>query len=147
MSVPASPTLGIVDDLISAVVAAGIGAWDPNGIYKEGQYGFVIGALPSTPSAVIGVNAYPVSVDVEPGTDIQGVQFRIRTGSRDPRPAYGITDGLMDTLHGVSDLMLGGFHVPLIWRNSLGDLGLDESGRYEVTDNYYMYVDRRSTTD
>jgi hypothetical protein len=32
--------------------------------------------------------------------------------------------------------------VPLIWRNSLADLGLDTSDRYEITDNYYLYVDK-----
>lgn len=142
-----SPTLAIAKDFVTLLTAVGIGKWDDEGIYPEGQFGYVIGALPSTPNAVIGVNPYTVSVDTEPGTDILGIQLRIRTGSRDPRPGFAIADRFMDTLHGVTGIRLGGFNIPLIWRNSLGDLGLDESARYEVTDNYYMYVDRRSTTD
>lgn len=145
MQIAPSPSVQIVHDLIQVLVGAGIGTWDDEGFYSEGQYGFVIGALPPTPNQVIGVNYYTVSVDTEPGVDTVGIQFRIRTGSADPRPTFGITDMLMDTLHGVGGLVLGGFNVPLIWRNSVGDMGLDESSRYEVTDNYYIYVDRRST--
>lgn len=145
MLIDQSPTLEVVKDLLQVLASTGVGAWNAEGFYSEGQYGFVIGALPPTPNQVIGVNVYTVSVDTEPGVDTIGVQFRIRTGSPDPNPAFGITDMLMDRLHGVEGVKFGGFNIPLIWRNSLGDLGLDESSRYEVTDNYYMYVDRRST--
>ena len=144
MKIDQSPTVAIARDLVQSLVDTGVGAWNSQGVYSNGQYGFVIGALPRELSQVIGLTPYAVSTDTEPGVDTQGFQFRIRTGSADPNPAIGIADMLLERLHGVEGLRLGGFNIPLIWRNSLADLGLDEAGRYEITDNYYMYVDRRS---
>ncbi|WP_291280011.1 minor capsid protein [Galactobacter sp.] len=139
-----SMTLDLVGGFIGLMVRAGIGTWDDtgNGLYKAGDMGIVIGTMPQTPADLISVTPYVAQVDVEPDVDVRAIQVRIRTGSRDPRPAIGIVDRLHDTLNGLGPVTLGGWNVPLIWRNSLMDLGLDTSDRYEITDNYYLYVDK-----
>lgn len=137
-----SLTLEVTAGLIADLAAANIGVWRENGIYQEGEYGIVLGQLPHTPATMIGVTPYMHNPDVEPGTDQMAVQIRIRTNSRDPRTVIHTLDRVFDTLHGVEHKVYGRWHIPLIWRHLLADLGPDDNGRYEVTDNYHMYVDR-----
>lgn len=132
----------ITAGLVGVLAAKSIGVWKPDGIYQPGEVGIVMGALPQDPPALIGVTPYMHQPQVEPGVDLVAVQFRARSGSRDPRPAFAFADAFHDQFHGVEGLRLGDYHSPLMWRNQLGDLGLDGNDRYEITDNYYLYVDR-----
>lgn len=140
-----SLTLDVTAGVISMLVEAGIGTWDETGIYTEATTppGIVVGRLPQTPAAVIGVNPYIAQMDAQPGTDIRAVQIRIRTPSRDPRPAIRTVDQLEELLHGRENLTFSGHPVPLIWRHSLADLGVNDQDQYELTDNYYMFVDTK----
>jgi hypothetical protein len=142
MDVTDSLTLDLAAGFIDLMVnEAHVGTWKEDG-YKNGDLGIVIGAMPQAPADLIAITPYVAQVDVEPGVDVRAFQVRIRSGSRDPRPCIQAVDRLHDTLNGLGPVTLGGHSVPLIWRNSLADLGLDTSDRYEITDNYYLYVDK-----
>src|SRR5699024_8940549 len=119
MEIDQSPTVAIARDLVQSLVDTGVGAWNSQGVYSNGQYGFVIGALPRELSQVIGLTPYAVSTDTEPGVDTQGFQFRIRTGSADPNPAIGIADMLQERLLGVDGIRLGGMYISLDCRHNL----------------------------
>lgn len=142
MIVQDSLTLAVTGGLIAELAAAGAGVWDETGIYKEGDWGIVFGRLPHSPATMIGVLPYMHNPDVEPGTDQMAVQVRIRSDSPSPVSVITVLDKVFDTLHGIEHKQWGGYHVPVVWRHFFADLGPDQNGRYEVTDNYYMYVDR-----
>lgn|GEM_PF-1797666 len=139
-----SLTLDLTAGFVALLVDAGAGTWRETGIYTTGERGIVIGALPQTPGDLLGITPYVAQSDVEPGVDVRAFQVRVRSGSRDPRPALAVVDLLHDTLNGLQPGNLGGHSVPLIWRATLADLGLNADDRYEITDSYYLYVDKES---
>lgn len=139
-----SKTIDITRGFIDMLDAAGIGFWS----YTDEPYpddpdrpGIFFGALPYQPVNALGVHPYPVMMDAEPGTDVLAIQVRIRTDTTAPDPAIAIADQLEATFHGREHLDLRGWHIPLMWRNSLAVLGEGDAGNFEITDNYYMYVD------
>lgn len=72
----------------------------------------------------------PVLADVE-----VRAQFRIR-GTADIRTVSLISDGLFTALHGLAQVSLGGVAVAAVQRVSSVPLGVDETGRWQQTDNY-----------
>lgn len=138
-----SKTSEITAGFIAMMHAEKIGFWSETVAYQDtpNRPGIIFGALPYSPVNALGVHPYPVTMDAQPGTDVLAIQVRIRTGSTAPDPAIAIADQLEATFHGREHLMFGGWHIPLMWRNSLAVLGETDSGSFEITDNYYMYVD------
>lgn len=136
---------------------AGVGNWDPDGIYPTTTTGIYLKALPGTetsPDVALALTAY--GVDDTPGWDEDadggrvvtiGVQVRAR-GTGDPRTVDDLTDAIYRALHGARDLTLGSdipVAVTLIWRVSLADLGPDDEGRWETTSNFYAHTTRPLT--
>lgn len=141
---PPSKTTEITDGFIDMIDKAGIGFWSKDVAYEDDPNkppGIYFGAIPHDPANALGIHPYPVGMDAAPGVDVMAIQVRIRTATTDPGPAVYIADQLEAEFHGREHLNLGGWHIPLIWRNSLAVLGENDSGNFEITDNYYMYVD------
>ncbi|PXA77932.1 minor capsid protein [Auritidibacter sp. NML100628] len=137
-----SITLETTAGFIALMVEAGVGTWNEDGLYQPDDWGIVVGRLPHTPAKLIGVTPYVARVDAQPRVDERAIQVRYRSASPDPRPLIILVDRLHDHIHGRSNINLGGHHVPLIWRHSLADLGADQNNQYEITDNYYFYLDK-----
>lgn len=138
-----SKTSEITFGFIDMMHEARIGFWSETEAYPDDpdRPGIFFGAMPHQPVNALGVHPYPVMMDAEPGTDVLAIQVHIRTDTTAPDPAIAIADQLEATFHGREHLTLGGWHIPLMWRNSLAVLGEGDTGNFEITDNYYMYVD------
>jgi|SRR5690625_574176 len=138
-----SKTPQILGGFIHLMTEVGIGTWDPDGLYSDetDPPGIVLGELPHELNSVLGINPYPVMMDTEPGVDVLGVQIMIRTQGPRVDQAMAVADRLEATFHGLENQDFGGYNLPLIWRNSLANLGPNDTGNYQITDNYYMYID------
>jgi|SRR5690625_995448 len=141
---PESKTPQVVGGFIRLMVAAGIGQWlDETMPYTPGMDppGIISGPLPPELDSGLGVNPYPVMTDTEPGVDVLGIQVMIRTKGPRVDKAMAVADWLEETFHGLDQQTFGGYNIPLIWRNSLANLGPNDDNNYQITDNYYMYID------
>ncbi|WGH92094.1 minor capsid protein [Auritidibacter ignavus] len=139
-------SLDIAAGITGLLVAKNIGVWEENGVYEKNTLRppIFIGRLPAEPLLAIGVTPYVASMDTKLGVDIRAVQIRLRNATSDPRPVIDLADRLEDLLHGRENLTFGSYPIPLIWRHSLSVLGAGETNNYQITDNYYMYVDTKS---
>jgi hypothetical protein len=99
--------------------------------------------LPADPERAIALAAYPVTDHPMLNDVVVGVQFRIR-GTTDPRVSAGVADAVYGELHGLRGpgLQVGGIDVRLVARQSGTQLGPDQTGRDERTENYYIHAAR-----
>ena len=151
-------TTGITTTLLTCLAQhledAGVGNWDPDGTYTTDTVGIYLKALPGTetdPDTALALTAYGVDdtptwdEDTDGGRAVTiGVQVRAR-GTRDPRVVDDLTDATYRALHNATGLTLGTdtpLPVALIWRVSLADLGPDDEGRWETTQNFYAHTTR-----
>ncbi len=129
--------MNLVTGLAEHIAAAGVALWDPAGGYAdtETRTCLMYRAVPLAPDRIISLGEYGPTADVDQADAVARVQARIR-GDRDPRTVDGIADSLFDLLHGATRLYLGGVSVVQVRRISTAQLGPDENGRWERTDNY-----------
>ncbi|MFF4672287.1 minor capsid protein [Streptomyces sp. NPDC001279] len=136
-----SYTTDLVEGLAELLDEQGIGTYGrPDEPYPSEGTAIVIGFMPAVPDSVLCLTPYPV--EDTGGTDaITAVQVRMRAG-RDPREVYALADTVCDLLHGREHFRLRGLPVALMWRQSEGQLGLDSTGRMEMSANYYARTTR-----
>lgn len=131
-------TENLITGLAQYLAAAGVGVWQPNGVYTAGQTAIVYRAVPQTPDRLITLAPYPIADAYQGLADTTvGVQARIR-GTTDPRVCDGIADALYELLDSATNLRLGGVAVVQIYRQSAVPLGQDGNGRWEASHNYYV---------
>lgn len=136
-------TTNLVEGMAALLAAAGAGTWSPGGTYTDGQTGITVGVIPQAPDRIICLSPYPV--DDPPGLlDVTvAVQVRVR-GTTDPRVVQDIADAVYDALHGAQPGQLGGVLVAQVFRQSASSLGVDQVGRWERSENYYVQATRPS---
>ncbi|HEY8985674.1 MAG TPA: minor capsid protein [Streptomyces sp.] len=138
-----SYTSSLLDGIGALLDAAGIGTFDPDHVFVEGETGIFRGVMPDTPERAIAMTAYPVE-DTDLTDAITGVQFRMRAG-RDPDAIDDLADALFDALHNRQHYQVGGIHISLSWRQSQAWIGQDAHGRMELTSNFYFRTVRPGT--
>jgi Bacteriophage minor capsid protein len=140
--------MGWTNDLLTGVAerlaAAGVGVWRPAGpAYTDDETAIVVGSLPQQPSTVVALAAYAVTASAALNDTTIGVQARIRgVSGGDQRPAADLADAVFEALHGLRQQTIGGIWVAQITLQSSAQLGPDQQGRDERTDNYYMQAAR-----
>lgn len=123
--------------LAAHLAAAGVGAWNPAGVYTADQTAIVVGVTPTAPDRCVTITPYTVA-DATAGSDtVQGFQVRCRAGRGNPVDVYDLADAVHEALHGATDLTLGQARVALIYRASHTQLGVDENGRHQTVSNFY----------
>lgn len=135
-------TADLAHGLAEYLAAAGIGAYRPTGVYRDGEIGIVIGAAPASPSRLVVLNPYPLVDDVEQADSVVGLQVRVRSGTPDPREALALADAVFDVLHGATHLHFGDIAVHLVQRAASAPMGQDHNRRYEHADTYRLTAHR-----
>lgn len=148
-----SVAVSILAAFVREIVAAGLGTWAEPGtdirrIEDPSAPILIIGPVPAEPVNSIGLTPYIAQMDAASGLDIRAVQFRIRTKGKNPKPGLILTDRLSDLFHGRDKFPLRDGDVsPLVWRNSVAVLGETAGGNFEITNNYYLYIENRFTQE
>ncbi|MBB4915096.1 minor capsid protein [Streptosporangium saharense] len=140
-------TRDLLSGLAMLLAEAGVGEWNPTGVYDGTRTALTIGGLPASPDTAIALAIYGVgrAGDDAAQTDASvQVQFRVR-GKADPRVVDDLADLVFDALHGLSDRVLPtGVLVLLSQRRIVAPLDRDSNGRWERADCYELLVDRPS---
>jgi hypothetical protein len=122
--------------------AENVGAW--GGPFAPTDTAIVIDSLGATPDKGIALTLY--DVEHTAGTDsVMGLQCRVRGNPKDRTAAKDILDRLLDTLHDLEAVTIGGVPIVRIWWQSGANLGPDALNRPEHTANYYLQITRTGT--
>lgn len=139
-------TTNLLTGLAQHLAAAGVGVWNPAGVYTAGQAGIVLGAVPPAPDRIITLTGYGVTDDPTLADTVTGVQVRCRWAGADPRLVDDLADQVFDLWQGSGPLTLStGVRVLLLQRRSSTSLGTDGNGRWSRADNFYVTTHRPST--
>ncbi|XVU25809.1 minor capsid protein [Actinoplanes sp. CA-054009] len=125
------------------LAAAGIGTWNPDGVYTETEVGILVRAVPSSPDRIITLAPYVVASTPGEADVTAGLQIRVR-GTKDPRACEDLGDAIFELLDGAEDLRWGGIPIVQVYRQSYASLGADGNGRWEISHNYYVEAMRPS---
>lgn len=128
-----------MDDRALTLVIAGwlhtadVGVWRPDGPpYTASEVGIFYGPIGATPDRALGVTVYGTDDDVALGTAIRWVQVRARGARGRPDGADVLAGDVFHVLHGVH----ARDGISRARRISSAQLGPDDNGRQERTDNY-----------
>lgn len=143
-----SKTVDLTAGIVSLLVQHNIGRWSETAQLPEADTPAIsLGDIGTVPIRALGLNVYTVKTDVERGVDHMGVVFLIRTPEKIPLEAVKVADKLEDTFHGREHNFFRKWHIPVMWRHSLADLGPNENDHYQLTDTYHFYVDTYREAD
>jgi hypothetical protein len=121
------------------------GTWSPTAALVEGVTGIVAGAMPSQPSKLIALTLYPVADDPALSDATIGCQIKMR-GDRNTATVADMAEAVFNVLHGLTHMDVGApgarVHINQMYRKSYTDLGPDDSGRFERSENYWIEVNR-----
>jgi hypothetical protein len=136
--------IGIAQYLSDNIQAAGFEQSQSSSYPSAGTlFGIYILALPESPDTGISLTLYP-GPDSTPklGHDTPNLQARVR-GTREPRTAMGMAQGVYNQLHGLTETLLseGTYVTTCVGLNS-GPvyIGRDANGRHEFTVNFRLQV-------
>lgn len=142
-------TVDLLTGLAQHLAAAGVASWYGTDPFPDAPPlpPVALRTLPDRPDRAFALDAY-VEVETEDAdlSDVTtAVQLQTR-GTKDPGDVDDLADAAWDVLHGARMLTLGSgltaVHTSLIYRRSSAHLGVDDHGRYERSDNYYILASR-----
>lgn len=123
---------------VAATLATRTGwAWQPASPYTVDQVGIFYGPIGTTPDKACGIRVYLPSDDLATGLKVRQVQLRFRGTPGDPAGADVLADQAFSALHGLARVA----GLNLVTRVSMAQLGADDNGRQERTDNYQIILD------
>lgn len=136
----------LTEGFAQLLAAAGVGAWNPTGVYQSTDLGILLKLLNATPDNAIALTAYPVTDDPTLSDTVTGLQVMTRAGGQDPRPVDDIADAVFNQLQGLHDTDLAtGVHVVLVEHKGGSSMGQDDLHRWSRVDNYYVTAWRPSS--
>lgn len=119
--------------------------WDEALVYPAGtSWPIYISLAPSEPDELITLTPYPVSVGIDQGADVWGIQVLVR-GTEDVRSATDASDSIFDAVHGATYPDFDGLAVSQIRSLNTAPPDRDERGRAQVLSNFHLNVDRITT--
>lgn len=134
--------MGFTEDLLTGMAeqlqTAGVGTWNPSGVYSLGQTGITIRAIPQSPDRLITLADYVVDDFRGMADHTLGVQVRVRGLPRDPFDASNLADGVFDALHALSGVTWQGVPIVDCYRASHTSLGSDGHDRWSYSQNYLV---------
>lgn len=135
MTAPAYTSL--VTDLAQHIANAGLGQWNPDGIYRTyAPPAIYLGILPDEAGNAMALNVYHDDRSVDDASPMIRVQIRVR-GTRDPRITNQIADDIFKLLHDKTSYQLdNATHVLLSRRHLRAPEDTDANGRWHRADSY-----------
>jgi hypothetical protein len=146
---PTDLLVGIAEELH----AAGIGLWGGlTGAISASPTlpAIVLRQLPSEPSFVLALYHYRLAADAKLTDSLIGVNFRVRSGTKNPGPASFVLESVFLKLHALGRFRFGigtdhELRITDMYWQSEADLGPDTNGRPERSANYYVQLNQPNT--
>jgi hypothetical protein len=139
-------TKELLEGFATLLAGAGLGlTWNPSGVYTSGQTGIFLKLLPQAPDRCVALFLVDTSDNPSMPLGSKMLQVRGRGARNNPIDVDEILDPIFDTLHGRTNLTIGGQTVIQIERRVSTTDGIDDLIRAERVDQYYMDVDAAPT--
>lgn len=137
------PNSLLIAEAAGLLSAAGIGLWNPDGVYPPNPDRPVIidSVMPASPDSVITLTAYPVSSGAGDEDDVVGLQVRTRASGARPDTVRAIDRDVYEVLQNRQG-SIGAVPVTRCLAQSSSTLGQDSSKRWEWSTNYYVSLPR-----
>ncbi|KRE79947.1 minor capsid protein [Arthrobacter sp. Soil763] len=138
-----SATTDLLEGIARQLHTAGIGVYNPDGVYTPEQVGIVLKVVPASPDRVIVLNVYTPGAADNPDQPLSTTAVQVRTRGRANKPFD--TDETLDAvntlLQGQEQYRYGTVQALAVTRTSSVPLGQDGNKRFEHADNYYVDVE------
>ncbi|MCC2033068.1 minor capsid protein [Microbacterium allomyrinae] len=139
-------TRDLLTGIAELLAASGLGlSWNPAGVYPAGQTGIFMLFTPTAPDRCVVLNLVDRADDPSMPLGEKMLQVRGRGNRNDPLDVADLLDPIFDTLHGRTNLVIGGQTIIQILRRTSAPMGTDDSVRFERADQYYLDVDAAPT--
>ena len=129
-------------------MSAGLDAWEAavrRVVQEATSWKTTSGVQPTTPDQVVTVKAYQDPIPADPGdvTRLVRVQVRVRQAANSTVPTANATaETVMRSLLGHGLHLAPGLPTARVTHLSTAQLGVDDKGRDERTDNYQITTTR-----
>lgn len=142
-----STTTDLLEGIARQLHTAGIGVYNPDGIYTPDQVGIVLKVVPAAPDRVIVLNAYTPGNADNPDQPLSttAVQIRARGRANKPLDTDATLDAVNTLLQGQEQYRYGTVQALSVSRASSVPMGQDGNKRFEHADNYYVDVELPAT--
>ena len=137
------PTMRAITRAVCERLAQAGAAYWPG---EDGAYTLTPGGAPpvyakrlqATPDTALAVATYQIDPPIDPGDPVTVVRVQVR--ARAPYDADPLADTALAALHGAHHQEWGGLHVARCAHLSALQLGADQAGLDERTDNYELHI-------
>lgn len=142
MTTPQPTMRAITRAVCERLAQAGVAYWPG----EDGDYTRPPGGPPpvyakrlqTTPETALAVAAYQIDPPITPGDNVTVARVQVR--ARAPYDADPLADAALTALHGAHHQKWGGLRVARCAHLSAVQLGADQAGLDERTDNYELHI-------
>jgi hypothetical protein len=144
-----SYTTDLLVGVAQQIAAAGLGVYNPTGVYASTDTAIVFKNVPISPDRCIVLNVYGTGAPEDPQTAVSqlGLQVRCRGLANPVMDVNDLADSIFLLLQGQKHQQYGTVHANQIRRNSSVPIGQDSNKRQEHADNYYVDCDMPNGTN
>lgn len=132
----------LLTGLAERLHAAGAGVYDPDGVVADPQTGIYLIRVPEAPLKIISLRTYDSDDDPKLSDMVMMVQARTRAGKA-PLDVLRLSGLVYGALHGLERVWIceaEPLHLIQVYRESEADVGPDERGSWERTENYLVQL-------
>lgn len=132
----------LLTGLAELLHAGGAGTWSPSGSVEDPNTGIYLIRVPESPLKIISLRTYDLDDDPKLSDMAMMVQVRTRAGKA-PLDVLDVSGAAYRVLHGLERVFVCAaepLHVIQMFRESEADVGPDERGNWERTENYTVQL-------
>lgn len=137
-------TRDILTGYAALIAAAGIGVWNPSGVYQTTDTGIYVKTMPdgdTIPDRCIVLNVIPLTDDVSIPFGRVMIQVAARGQRGDPFDVDDILDPVFDLMQGRIGDTFGDTSVAQVFRSGSVPMGQDSQSRWTRADKYFADLD------
>lgn len=143
MSVTTDLLTGVAVKIAAEVTPAVV--WSPTGVYTTSQTGIMLKFTPDKPDRVVVLTAVNQGDDISMPLGQVMIQVKGRGLPNRPTDVDDLLDSIFTVLHGTTNLVFGSVTVIQMNRKVRVPMGMDDSKRWELIDQYYLDVSTAPT--
>lgn len=143
-------TRDLLTGYAQVIATAGIGVWNPNGVYQLTDTGLYVKTMPdgdAIPDRCIVLNVIPLTDDVSIPAGRVLIQVAARGARGNPFDVDDILDPVFDLLQGRRSDVFGTTTVDQIFRSGSVPMGQDANARWTRADKYFADLDVNPTVN
>lgn len=142
-------TRDLLTGYAALIATAGIGVWNPSGVYRTTDTGIYVKTMPdgdTIPDRCVVLNVIPLTDDVSIPAARVLIQVAGRGARGNPFDVDDLLDPIFDLFQGRTGDTFGTTRVIQLFRNGSVPMGQDTQARWTRADKYFADIDVAATT-